>query len=86
MEAWDSGFAIWGAGEVIGGLVDRAFGDKEKHQNERGNEECGHYELEDEKEQQLAECRDEEVQHNEPRNAEEQQHNEAGDREQHHEE
>ena len=72
------GFAIWGMGEVIDGLVDRAFGDKEKYHSEHRVEECGHCaELEDQKEQQLAESRDKEEQHNEPGNAEEQQHNEA---------
>ena len=37
------GFAIsiWGAGETIGGLVDRAFGDKERCCNEHGVEEHG---------------------------------------------
>ena len=54
------GFAIWGAGEVIGGLVDRAFGDhKERCHNEHGDEEHGH---------------DEEDQQDEPADAEEQQH------------
>ena len=56
------GFAIWGAGEVIGGLVDRAFGDhKERCHNEHGDEkfEDGH---------------DEEDQQDEPAGAEEQQH------------
>ena len=77
------GFAIWGAGEVIGGLVDRAFGDKEMHHSEHGVEECGHCELEDQNEQQLAESRDKD---NDPSNAEEQQHNEARDKEQHDEE
>ena len=33
------GFAIWGAGEIIGGLVDRAFGDKERCHNEHEVEE-----------------------------------------------
>ena len=33
------GFVIWGAGEVIGGLVDRAFGDKERCRNEHGDKE-----------------------------------------------
>ena len=32
------GFVMWGAGEVIGGLVERAFGDKEEQHDECGSE------------------------------------------------
>ena len=53
------GFVIWGAGEVIGGLVDRAFGDKERCRNEHGDKE---------------DRQTEEEQHDEPADAEEQQH------------
>jgi hypothetical protein len=56
------GFVIWGAGEVVGGLVDRAFGDhKERCYNEHGEVQEEHGE-------------DEEEQDDEPTDVEEQQH------------
>ena len=66
------GFAIWGAGEVIGGLVGRAFGNKEQQHDEcRDEEDHDHDEIGDIEEQQHV--------YNEPRELEEEQQNEPGD-------
>ena len=59
---------MWGAREIIGRLLDREiFGEKDRkiHNEPVDAKKHGHHdcELEDKKEQQLAECRDEEEWH-----------------------